>query len=159
MENSLYFIQKVKEFNSVMGKESSNRTKPSLGTDNDQSFIYNFILEELNEYMEACKKDDIVGIADALGDIMYVLCGGILMHGLQDKFIDIYNEIQASNMSKVCKTEEEAIKTVEIRSDQQGTPCHYEKIGEYYVVKRTADNKVMKSISYFAPNLEQFFAE
>jgi hypothetical protein len=109
--------------------------------------------------MEACREDDIVGIADALGDIMYVLCGGILMHGLQDKFINIYDEIQASNMSKVCKTEEEAIKTAEIRSDQQGTPCHYEKIGEYYVVKRTSDNKVMKSISYFAPNLEQFFAK
>jgi hypothetical protein len=159
MEGKLYFLQLVKEFNTVMGKESSNRTEPSLGTENDHNFVYNFILEELNEYIEACKEGNIVEIADALGDIMYVLCNGILIHGLQDKFVDIYNEIQASNMSKVCKTEEEAIKTAEIRSDQQGTPCHYEQVGEYYVVKRTSDNKVMKSISYFSPNLEQFLVK
>ena len=59
-------------------------------------------------------------------------------------------------MSKACKTKEEAIETVKIRSIEQGTNCHYEKVGDYWIVYRTRDRKVLKSISYFRPNLAQF---
>jgi len=60
-------------------------------------------------------------------------------------------------MSKVCKTEYEAQQTVNRRTIEQGVECHYEKQGDYWVVYRTHDRKVMKSINYFKPNLEQFF--
>ena len=95
---------------------------------------------------------------DALCDITYVATGnGVMLHGLKDKFEDAYAEVQASNMSKACKTEEEAIETVRIRSEQQGEPCHYEKVGEYWIVYRTRDMKVMKNINYFKPDLTKFF--
>jgi hypothetical protein len=80
-----------------------------------------------------------------------------MLHGLKGHIKDAYAEVQASNMSKVCKTEEEANLTVRVREQEQGTVCHYEKQGDYWVVYRTWDRKVMKSINYFKPNLEQFF--
>ena len=68
-----------------------------------------------------------------------------------------YQEVQASNMSKSCATVEEADETVFKRSLEKDHPCHWEKVGNRYVVYRSSDKKVMKSINYFAPNLEQFF--
>ena len=58
---------------------------------------------------------------------------------------------------KACITQEEAQKTVEVRSKEQGESCHYEQVGDKYVVYRTRDRKVMKSINYFKPDLKQFF--
>ena len=62
-------------------------------------------------------------------------------------------------MSKSCETVEEAEKTVKVRSEEKGHPCHWEQIGDRYVVYRSSDIKVMKSINYFAPNLKQFFTD
>ena len=63
-------------------------------------------------------------------------------------------------MSKACKTEEEAIQTVSKRTKEYGEACHFEKVEEgRYIVYRTADRKVMKSINYFRPNLRQFFTD
>jgi acetyl-CoA acetyltransferase len=66
-------------------------------------------------------------------------------------------EVQASNLSKACSTQEEAQATVELRSQEQGEGCHYEQVADKYVVYRTRDRKVMKSINYFKPDLKQFF--
>ena len=82
-----------------------------------------------------------------------------MLHGLKGKIWEAYQEVQASNMSKSCKTEEEANDTVAARWKEQGEECHHEKIGNYYVVYRTRDRKVMKSINYFRPNLKKFFKE
>ena len=121
-------------------------------------FVYDFILEELEEYKHACETGDIVEILDALCDIAYVSIGnGAMLHGLKDKLWDAYQEVQASNMSKACISEEEAQQTVERRSQEQNEPCHYEKVGEYYIVYRTRDKKVMKNINYFRPDLKKFF--
>lgn len=150
------FVDEVEQFNKVMGKP--NHYTPNIPEERWQwEFVYNFILEELDEYKEACEKKDIVGVADALGDIMYVLCNGIMLHGMKDTFINVYNEIQASNLSKVCKTEDIAIQTVKERETTLGKPCHYEKVGENWIVYRTEDMKVQKSIEYFKPNLKQFY--
>ena len=66
-------------------------------------FVYNFILEELEEYKEACEKGDIVGILDALCDITYVSLGnGTMLHGLKGQIWKAYQEVQESNMSKSC---------------------------------------------------------
>ena len=83
--------------------------------------------EENQEYLEACKNNDLVEIADALGDMLYIWCGTVLKHGLQDKIEDIFDEIQKSNMSKL---------------DVNGNPIFRE------------DGKVMKSDQYFEPNIK-----
>ena len=70
-----------------------------------------------------------------------------------------YQEVQASNMSKACKTEDEALQTVVKRTIEQNEACHYEKVGDYYIVYRTRDRKVMKNINYFRPDLKQFFTD
>jgi len=150
------FVDEVEEFNAVMGKP--NNYEPVIPERKEWEFVYNFILEELEEYREACEKGDIVEVLDALCDITYVATGnGTMLHGLKDKIWPAYQEVQASNLSKACKTEEEAIATVAHRSIEQGEDCHYEKVDEYYIVYRTRDRKVMKNINYFRPNLKQFF--
>jgi len=151
------FVEEVEEFNNKMGKSWQNRDIPTI-EDKDAQFVIDFISEELEELKEAVKEKDIVGVLDALLDITYVGLGnGALVFGLKDKILPGYAEVQASNLSKICKTEEEAQQTVIVRSEQQGEPCHYEKVGDGYVVYRTSDMKVMKSINYFPPNLKQFF--
>ena len=152
------FISEVEEFNALMGKDWQNRTTPTINQ-KDAEFVINFIQEELDELKQAVKDNNIVEIFDALLDITYVGLGnGALVFGLKDKMLDGYNEVQKSNLSKICKTEDEAKETVKLRSDQQGRPCFYKKIGNGYVVYRE-DDKVMKSINYFKPNLSQFFSE
>lgn len=154
-KNYVPFVSEVEEFNATMGKP--NNYTPNIPDEKEWMFVYNFILEELEEYKEACQKGDIVGVLDALCDITYVSLGnGTMLHGLKDKIQDAYVEVQASNMSKACKTEEEANLTVRVREQEQGTTCHYEKQGDYWVVYRSSDRKVMKSINYFKPNLKQF---
>ncbi|MGF1566070.1 MAG: hypothetical protein ACFCUH_11960 [Flavobacteriales bacterium] len=82
--------------------------------------------EENEEYLEAAAEGDLVGVADALGDQLYILCGTILKHGLQHKIVEVFEEIQLSNMSKL---------------DANGEPIFRE------------DGKVMKSELYFRPNI------
>jgi predicted HAD superfamily Cof-like phosphohydrolase len=154
--NYVPYISEVETFNNTMGKP--NNYTPVIPEEKEWMFVYNFILEELEEYKQACEEGNIVEVLDALCDITYVATGnGVMLHGLKDKFENAYAEVQASNMSKACKTEEEAVKTVEVRSAEQGEPCHYELVGDYYVVYRSRDRKVLKSISYFKPNLKKFF--
>jgi predicted HAD superfamily Cof-like phosphohydrolase len=157
MEENKYvpFVSEVETFNETMGKP--NNYVPTIPSEKEWMFVYNFILEELEEYKHACETGNIVEVLDALCDITYVSLGnGAMLHGLKNKILPAYQEVQASNMSKACKTEEEAIETVKIRSIEQGADCHYEKVGDYWIVYRTRDRKVLKSISYFRPNLAQF---
>ena len=150
------FINEVETFNATMGKP--NNYEPVIPSKKEWMFVYDFIREELEEYKEACEEGNIVEILDALCDITYVSLGnGAMLHGLKDKVWPAYQEVQASNMSKACKTEEEAKETVTQRSKEQGEECHYEKVGDRYVVYRSRDRKVMKSINYFRPDLLQFF--
>lgn len=158
LETSVPFVDEVEEFNAVMGKP--NNYEPTIPERKEWEFVYNFILEELEEYKEACEKGDIVEVLDALCDITYVATGnGTMLHGLKDKIWPAYQEVQASNLSKACKTEEEAKATVIQRSSEQGEECHYEKVGDYFIVYRTRDRKVLKALDYFRPNLSQFFTE
>ena len=83
--------------------------------------------EENEEYLEAARNGDLTEIADALGDMLYILCGTIITHGMQDKIEDIFKEIQRSNMSKL---------------DVNGEPIYRE------------DGKVMKGPNYFRPNID-----
>ena len=156
-KDRLHFISEVEHFNQILGK--LNNKIPTIPEKMERDFIYNFIQEELDEYKEAAEEGNIVEVLDAFCDIMYVLSAGIMAFGLKDKFLAAYNEVQASNLSKSCATEEEADATAKFRAAASQKPCHFEKRGDKYVVYRSEDRKVQKSLSYFPPNLRQFFTE
>ena len=157
--NGVPFVDEVETFNKTFGKP--NNYEPVIPEYKEWKFVYDFILEELEEYREACERGDIVEVLDALCDITYVSLGnGTMLHGLKDKIWQAYQEVQASNMSKACSTEEEAVQSVSQRSKEQGEACHFEKVAEgRYVIYRTRDRKVLKSLSYFRPDLHQFFSD
>lgn len=111
------------------------------------------IAEELKELEVAILEKDIISIADALCDIQYVLSGAILEFGLGEKFKTLFEEVQRSNMSKACKTEEEARATVEYYKEKDGTLCYYKEEDGKWLVYRQADNKTIKSINYSPANL------
>lgn len=112
------------------------------------------IAEELKELEQAIADQDMVEIADALCDIQYVLSGAVLEFGLGEKFKELFEEVQRSNMSKACETEEEAIATVEHYTNERNTPCYYKKADGKFLVYRTEDNKTLKSIRYSPADLQ-----
>lgn len=118
-------IKSVEEFHDTF--KIGNAYQQTLIAEKDYTLRYNLIKEENDEYLEACKNNDIVEIADALGDQLYILCGTILKHGLQHKIEDVFNEIHRSNMSKL---------------DGNGDPIFRE------------DGKILKSNRYFKPNIK-----
>jgi predicted HAD superfamily Cof-like phosphohydrolase len=112
------------------------------------------IAEELRELQEAIDNQDLVEVADALCDIQYVLSGAVLEFGLGDKFVDLFNEVQRSNMSKACSTYEEAEATVNHYAKKDGTEAEIVQDGDKFLVYRTADNKVLKSVKYSPADLK-----
>jgi predicted HAD superfamily Cof-like phosphohydrolase len=112
------------------------------------------IAEELRELQEAIDNQDLVEVADALCDIQYVLSGAVLEFGLGDKFVDLFNEVQRSNMSKACNTYEEAEATVNHYAKKDGTGAEIVQDGDKFLVYRTADNKVLKSVKYSPADLK-----
>lgn len=111
--------------------------------------------EELKELEEAVQAKDIVGVADALCDLQYVLSGAILEFGLGNHFKALFEEVQRSNMSKACLNEEEARRTAEFQLREKHTECYYEQAEGKWLVYRKADNKTIKSIGYSPANLQK----
>lgn len=105
--------------------------------------------EELNELKQAIEDNDIVEIADALCDLQYVLSGAVLEFGLGNKFVELFNEVQRSNMSKACENEKQAQETVDFYKEK-GQESFYEKSGEKFNVHRKEDHKVLKN-KYYSP--------
>ncbi len=120
-------INKVRAFHNAFKQE--NGVTPSNTEQNVFELRHRLMAEENDEYLEACKNNDLIGIADALGDQLYILCGTILKHGLQNKIEDVFAEIHESNMSKL---------------DENGKPIFRE------------DGKILKSKNYFKPDLSKF---
>lgn len=116
------------------------------------------LAEELKELEDAIKENNITEIADALCDLQYVLSGAVLEFGLADKFTQLFDEVQRSNMSKACKTIEEAEATVG-HYQQKGVPCSYEEADGHYLVYRTEDRKTLKSIYYSPADLERILKD
>lgn len=117
------------------------------------------IAEELEELREAIADNNMVEIADALCDIQYVLSGAILEFGLAYKFKALFEEVQRSNMSKACASEEEAIATVNHCKEKKGEECYYKQEGDLYLVYRKEDNKTIKSINYSPADLKGILNE
>lgn len=118
-------IKSVAEFHEVF--KIGNASQMTLIEERDYTLRFNLIKEENEEYLEACKNGDLVEIADALGDQLYILFGTILKHGLQHKIEEVYDEIHRSNMSKL---------------DENKEPIFRE------------DGKILKSNLYFRPNIK-----
>lgn len=112
------------------------------------------IEEELRELKEAIENDDLVEIADALCDIQYVLSGAVLEFGLKDKFADLFDEVQRSNMSKACKTKEEAEATMKHYLENERVESYFVETDGLFLVYRKSDNKTLKSINYSAADLK-----
>lgn len=112
------------------------------------------IREELEELEAAIEDNDIVEIADALCDIQYVLSGAVLEFGLGEKFRDLFDEVQRSNMSKSCATVEEAEATIKHYKENKGMDAYYKEVDGHYNVYRNGDNKTLKSIKYSPADLK-----
>ena len=124
-------INHVKNFHEAFGIENKE-----IPTANVSEIIFNLrfklMQEENQEYLEACQNGDLNEIADALGDMMYILCGTILSHGLQNKIEEIFQEIQSSNMSKL---------------GSDGKPIFRQ------------DGKILKGPNYFKPDIASILNE
>lgn len=128
--------------------------KPQIPSDERCRLRVALLAEELKELEVAILEKDIVGIADALCDLQYVLSGATLEFGLGEKFNALFLEVQRSNMSKVCMSEKEAIDTVNFYKSKDGTECYYKKEDDKWLVYRKSDNKTIKSINYSPADLD-----
>jgi predicted HAD superfamily Cof-like phosphohydrolase len=128
---------------------------PAIPDENRCKLRVALIAEELKELEVAILEKDIVSVADALCDIQYVLSGAVLEFGLGEKFKELFDEVQRSNMSKACNSEDEAKKTVQHYKDKDGTECYYKEEGGKWLVYRKSDNKTIKSIGYSPVDLEK----
>lgn len=127
---------------------------PEIPSENRCQLRVALLAEELKELEVAILEKDIVGVADALCDLQYVLSGAILEFGLGEKFKSLFDEVQRSNMSKACQSEAEAKETVEFYKKKDGTECYYKAEDGKWLVYRTSDNKTIKSIKYSPADLE-----
>ena len=93
-------LKSVKIFHEAFGVKISN--KPTLKlSKHTLKLRHSLMQEENNEYLKAVEEKNLIEVADALGDMLYILCGTILTHGFQNIIEDIFDEIQSSNMSKL----------------------------------------------------------
>ena len=118
-------IKAVADFHQAFGLGISQNPRANLGPEKNL-LRFNLMDEENREYLEAANRGDLVEVADALGDMLYILCGTILEHGMQAKIEEVFEEIQRSNMSKL---------------GNDGKPVYRE------------DGKVLKGPNYFRPNI------
>ena len=128
--------------------------KPQIPSEDRCALRVSLISEELEELRDAIRDKDIVEIADALCDIQYVLSGAVLEFGLGDKFADLFNEVQRSNMSKACNSVEEAEATISHYNKKDGTKAYYREEGGKFLIYRVGDNKTLKSINYSPADIE-----
>ena len=105
--------------------------------------------EELNELKEAIADNDLVEIADALCDLQYVLSGAVLEFGLGEKFVQLFNEVHRSNMSKACSTQDQAEETIAFYKEK-GEEAYAKKSADKINVHRLSDEKVLKN-KYYSP--------
>jgi len=113
------------------------------------------LAEELKELQQAVDDNNLVEVADALCDLQYVLAGAILEFGLGEKFKDLFDEVHRSNMSKACKTIEEAELTIEHYRNNGSTESYHKEIDGLFLVYRAGDNKTLKSINYSPADLSK----
>ncbi|WP_163514657.1 nucleoside triphosphate pyrophosphohydrolase family protein [Gelidibacter japonicus] len=120
-------LDAVKAFHTAFKIGHRESPKADLGMEKNM-LRYKLMREENEEYLEAANDNDLVEVGDALGDMLYILCGTIIEHGFQHKIEEIFDEIQRSNMSKL---------------GADGKPIFRD------------NGKVLKGPNYFQPNIEK----
>jgi predicted HAD superfamily Cof-like phosphohydrolase len=133
--------------------------KPAIPSKERAALRVSLLAEELKELQQAIDDNDLVEVADALCDLQYVLAGAILEFGLGDKFKALFDEVHRSNMSKACKTVDEANETIAHYLAKDNTEAHYKEMDDLFLVYRTADNKTLKSIAYSPATLSTVLGE
>ncbi|BBI90534.1 nucleotide pyrophosphohydrolase [Tenacibaculum phage PTm1] len=123
-----HFTDAVTAFHTAFNAPVSH--EPTLITKDRSDLRFELMREENQEYADAVKDGNLIEVGDALGDMLYILCGTIIEHGMQHKITEVFDEIQASNMSKL---------------GEDGKPILRE------------DGKILKGKNYFKPNIAQFF--
>ena len=121
------YTDAVHEFHTAFGLGINNEPIANIGEARNL-LRFNLMKEENEEYFEAANNNDLVEVADALGDMLYILAGTIIEHGMQYKIAEVFDEIQRSNMSKL---------------GEDGKPIYRE------------DGKVLKGPNYFKPNIQE----
>lgn len=124
-------LDKVQEFHEMF-KLGIEKNPVSILKNDKAALRYELMKEENEEYLEAVENNDLIEVADALGDMLYILCGTILEHGMSDLIETVFDEIHRSNMSKLGK---------------DGKPVYRE------------DGKVMKGPNYFRPDISKIINE
>lgn len=147
------YISKVKEFHNTF--DAPVLETPQIPSEDRCRLRVSLLQEELDELKSAITKGDIVEVADALCDLQYVLSGAVLEFGLGDKFEQLFNEVQRSNMSKACSSIQEALMTISHYKKRDGVESMYKRVGDKWVVYRMSDNKILKSINYSPVNLQK----
>ena len=117
------------------------------------------ITEELKELQEAVNDNNMVEIADALCDLQYVLAGAVLEFGLGNRFKNLFDEVHRSNMSKACKTVEEAKETIAHYKLNSNVDAYYKEIDSLFLVYRDGDHKTLKSINYSPAALKELLKQ
>jgi predicted HAD superfamily Cof-like phosphohydrolase len=144
-------LNQVAQFHQTFGAPIVD--KPGIPSAERCQLRVSLLAEELEELKEAIAANDIVEIADALCDLQYVLSGAVLEFGMGEKFVELFNEVQRSNMSKACQSLAEAEATVKFYADKDGTVAEILEENGLWKVYRKADNKVLKSINYSPADL------
>jgi len=139
-------LQDVAEFHKTFNLPILD--KPVIPSKDRWKLRLSLIEEELQELRDAIEDDDLVEVADAFCDIQYVLSGAILEFGLGQKFKELFEEVQRSNMSKACTSMEEAEATQKKYKDEQGVDSYVKQVGNDFLVYRESDSKVLKSVNY-----------
>jgi predicted HAD superfamily Cof-like phosphohydrolase len=132
---------------------------PAIPPEDRCALRINLLQEELDELKEAIAEKDLVAAADAFCDIQYVLSGAILEFGLGEKFAELFAEVQRSNMSKICVTRDVAEKTVEYYKNEKDTEGYINAEDDVFLVYRTSDHKVLKSVNYSPADLEAILVQ
>lgn len=143
----------VKEFHEFFG--APVLTEPTIPEKDRCDLRISLIQEELNELKEAIENNDLVEVADALCDLQYVLSGTILEFGFKNLFGELFREVHRSNMSKGCKTTQEAVATIDYYEVINGVKAIAKPIqNKGYIIYRESDNKVLKSTKYKPADLK-----
>jgi len=148
-------LQEVERFYLQMNDGDHIGYEPRMLDGDRAALKQNLLQEEVGEYVEATLKNDIVEVADALTDILYIWAGAVIEHGLQDRMQALFNEVQKSNMSKVCQNKADSDQT-QMYYDKQKIPTlsnQCEVNPDKFVVRRKSDGKILKSINYHRANL------
>ena len=152
--NDLNALSQVAEFHTTF--KHPILAQPTIPSKERAQLRIELLAEELKELQEAVDDNNLVEIADALCDLQYVLAGAVLEFGLGEKFKALFDEVHRSNMSKACKTVDEANATIAHYKNKSNVDAHYKEVDGLFLVYRDADHKTLKSINYSPADLKTF---